>query len=670
MAQPVEVHDHQHGQHLDHAEHEHFGSIHLRLIITFIGGVLVLNAYLADYVLFPNDPFIGGISALVGALILATPIVVGAFQELSHGSMHMDVLVAIAVIAAFSLGSTGHQAGGIADQFAGGDYKVAGIVSFFMLLASLIEQQTAAGARESVEKLMTLTPQNAELINGQTVKITQLKAGDRVRVRPGDRIPVDGRIGSGETTIDEATITGESVPVDKGVGAEVFAGTHNLTGALDVEVTRVGEDTTLGKVKHLILDAERTKTPAMQLIDRYAEWYTPVVLMVAAIVYVFTRDPSRFVTVLVISCPCAFVLATPTAMVAGLSAAARLGILIKNVAHLEAAGDITAMVFDKTGTLTTGELTVTRLTPVEGVEPVELLEAAASVEHNSRHPVAVAVGKVAQRANIALKDVSEFRETPGKGVVGQVGGDRIIVGREMFLADHGVDMSLASDHQKTLEAMSVLYVARGGTCIGWIGLEDRARPEARQSTEELQQLGVRRLSMLTGDRWSVARKVAGELGCTDVQGECLPEQKLRLVEMLRAEGYRVAVVGDGVNDAPALAAGDLGIAMGAAGSDVAINSASIALMADDLGRLPFLVRLSRRLRMVIVQNLLFAAAFVVGGLLLASMGYLTPVIAALLHNVGSFIVIFNSARLVRFGENLAPYSGAVADRTKPVPVTV
>ncbi len=669
MAQAAQLHDHQHGQHLDHAEHEHFGTIHLRLIITFIGGVLVLNAYLADYVLFPNDPFIGGISALVGALILATPIVIGAFQELSHGSMHMDVLVAIAVIAAFSLGSTGHQAGHIAGQFAGGDYKVAGIVSFFMLMASLIEQQTAAGARESVEKLMTLTPETAELISGQTVKITALKAGDRVRVRPGDRIPVDGRIESGETTIDEATITGESVPVDKGVGSEVFAGTHNLTGALEVEITRVGEDTTLGKVKHLILDAERTKTPFMQLIDRYAEWYTPVVLMVAAIVYVFTRDPSRFVTVLVISCPCAFVLATPTAMVAGLSAAARLGILIKNVAHLEAAGDITAMVFDKTGTLTTGELTVTRLTPVEGVEPVELLEAAASVEHNSRHPVAAAVGKVAARANIALKDVREFRETPGKGVVGQVGADRVIVGRESFLTDHDVDMALASDHQKTLEAMSVLYVAKGGKCIGWIGLEDRARPEARQSTDELQQLGVRRLSMLTGDRWSVARKVAGELGCTDVQGECLPEQKLRLVEMLREEGHTVAVVGDGVNDAPALAAGDLGIAMGAAGSDVAINSASIALMADDLGRLPFLVRLSRRLRMVIVQNLLFAAAFVVGGLLLASMGYLTPVIAALLHNVGSFIVIFNSARLVRFGENLAPYSGAVVDRTKPVPVT-
>ena len=660
MARAEQLHDHQHGQHVDHEEHKHVGSIHMRLVITFIGGVLVLNAYLADYVLFKQDPVIGGISALVGALILATPIIIGAFQELSHGSMHMDVLVAIAVIAAFSLGGAGKE---------GADYKVAGIVSFFMMMASLIEQQTAAGARESVEKLMTLTPETAEMASGETVKIAQLKAGDRVRVRPGDRVPVDGRIERGETTIDEATITGESVPVDKGVGSEVFAGTHNLTGALEVEVTRVGEDTTLGKVKHLILDAERTKTPFMQMIDRYAEWYTPVVLMVAAIVYVFTQDPSRFVSVLVISCPCAFVLATPTAMVAGLSAAARLGILIKNVSHLEAAGGITAMVFDKTGTLTTGELTVTRLTPAEGAEPVELLEAAASVERNSRHPVALAVSRVAARANVALKDVTDFRETPGKGVVGVIGGTRITVGRDTFLADHGVDMSAMLQHQPAMEGMSVLYVAKDGRCIGWIGLEDRARPEARQSTQDLQQLGVKRLSMLTGDRWSVARKVAGELGCTDVQGECLPEQKLRLVEMLREEGHTVAVVGDGVNDAPALAAGDLGIAMGAAGSDVAINSASIALMANDLGRLPFLIKLSRRLRTVIVQNLLFAAAFVVVGLLAASMGYVHPIFAALLHNVGAFIVIFNSARLVRYGENLTPYAGTVVDRTKPVPVT-
>jgi len=638
----------------EHADHEHFGSVQMRLIVTFIGFVMIVNAYLAEYLLFPDEPAIGGISALIGALILVTPIVLGGLQEMKRGRMHMSVLVALAVIAAFALKG----------------YKVAGIVAFFMLLATLIEQQTAAGARESVEKLMTLTPPTAELASGQIVQVGELKKGDRVRIRPGDRIPADGRIVVGQTTIDEATITGESVPADKAEGDEVFAGTHNLTGAVEVEVLRVGEDTTLGKVKQLILQAESTKTPFMQMIDRYAEWYTPVVLMIAAIVYVFTRHPERVISVLVISCPCAFVLATPTAMVAGLSAAARLGILIKNAAHLEAAGNISAVVFDKTGTLTTGELTVTRMAPAEGVDGAELLLAAASVERNSRHPVAQAVCKVAERANLPLKSVSDFREMPGMGVVGRVGESQVIVGRAQFLRDNGVEMSEMekADRQAEAEGMSMLYVAQDGKCIGWMGLEDRARPEARQATETLRDLGVKRISMLTGDRWSVARRVAGELGCTDVQGECLPEQKLRLVEILRGEGHTVAVVGDGVNDAPALAAGDLGIAMGAAGSDVAINSASIALMSNDLGRLPFLLQLSRKLRSVIVQNLLFGAVFVIGGWLLSSLGYLSPIVAALLHNVSSFIVIFNSARLVRFGENLAPYAGTVVDSSKPTPV--
>ena len=649
----------------DHAmTHEHVGSVQNRLIVAFVGGVLVLNGYLADWIF--HNPVIGAVSALVGAVILAVPIMRGAWLEIRKGRLHMTVLVAIAVLAAFAL--AGYEEAG--QHGVSGGYKVAGIVAFFMLLATLVEQQTAAGARESVEKLMTLTPLTAVLASGQTVPVSQIKPGDMLRIRPGDRIAADGLIVSGETTINEATITGESVPADKAEGAEVFAGTHNLTGSVEVEVTRVGEQTTLGQVKKLILEAEKTQTPFMQLIDQYSAWYTPLILMVALIIYVFTADPTRSVTVLVIACPCAFVLATPTAMVAGLSAAARLGILIKNVAHLEAAGNISAMVFDKTGTLTTGILTVTSMSPAKDVDGVELLEAAASVEQHSRHPVARAVARVARDAGLPLKNVKEFRETPGKGVHGVVGGSEVIVGRASFLEDRDIDLSgvRGKDHEEATGGMSTLYVAKDGKCVGWIGLADKSRPEARQATSDLLGLGVKRISMLTGDRWSVARKVAAELGCTDVQGECLPEQKLRLVEMLRDEGHMVAVVGDGVNDAPALAAGHLGIAMGAAGSDVAINSASIALMADDLGRLPFMIRLSRQLRRVIIQNLIFAAVFVIGGLFLASMHYITPVTAAVLHNVGAFIVIFNSARLVRFGEHLSPYAEKGADKAKPVPV--
>lgn len=650
MAQAqARAHEHEHKSILH--EHEHFGSVQTRLVLTFVGGVLILNAYLADWLFYRGQEQIGDISAMIGALVLGVPILVAGFREMARGRMHMSVLVAIAVLSAFVLE----------------DFRVAGIIALFMLLASLIEERTAEGARDSIEKLMRFQPTKAELVSGEIVEVSALRPGDRVRLRPGDRVPADGRLVTGETTIDEATITGESFPADKMVGSEVFAGTHNLTGAVEVEVTRAGEDTTLGKVRLLILKAESTKTGLMQLIDRYAQWYTPVVLMVAAIVWAFTSNTHAVITVLVFACPCAFVLATPTAMVAGLTAAARLGILVKNVSHLEAAGDITAMVLDKTGTLTTGQLAVTRLSPVEGVDGAELLQAAASLDQHSRHPVARAVVRIAEKANVPLSNVTDLHESAGKGVEGRVGKHYVIVGRSKWLQEKGVDMepSESAGRKPDEESMSMIYVARDGKCIGWIGLEDKARPEAQRATAALRELHIRRLVMLTGDRWSVAKKMAGELGCTEVQGECLPEHKLRLVEAMRREGNVVAVVGDGVNDAPALAAGDLGIAMGAAGSDVAISSASIALMSNDLERLPMLVRLSRRLRRVIVQNLLVGAVFVIGGITLASLAYVGPITAAILHNVSSFIVIFNSARLVRFGENLAPYSATAADQSRP-----
>lgn len=633
-------------------DHEHVGSLQTRLLLTLAGGVLILNAFLAEKFLFPGQPEVGSISALLGAIVLGTPILIGGFKEMGRGRMHMSTLVAIAVLAAFVLA----------------DYQVAGIVAFFMLLASLIEEQTAEGARESVEKLMQFQPDQAELKDGTVVEISELNPGDIIRLRPGDRVPADGRIVEGETTVNEATVTGESLPADKLVDDEVFAGTHNLTGSVAVEVTKAGEDTTLGKVKNLILEAETTKTRLMQIIDRYAEWYTPVVLMLAAIVGVFTRDPQRVITVLVIACPCAFVLATPTAMVAALTAAARLGILVKNVTHLELASELSAIVFDKTGTLTTGELTVTSLNPVEDVDGAELLNAAASLEQHSRHPVARAICQIARRANVALKEPDNVQEAAGMGVHGNLDGEDVYVGRSKWIKEQGVegvDEVREEAHAEEHEGLSTIYVARNGECIGWIGVEDKTREEAREATEGLRDLGVNRITMLTGDRWSVARKVAGELGCTDVQAECLPEQKLRLVERMREEGNNVAVVGDGVNDAPALAAGDLGIAMGAAGSDVAISSASIALLSNDLGRLPVLMRLSRKLRRLIVSNLMIGGFFVVGGATLASMGYFGPIAAAILHNVSSFLVIFNSARLVRFEESMTTTPEPGADVSGP-----
>ncbi|MGD2108524.1 MAG: cation-translocating P-type ATPase, partial [Phycisphaerae bacterium] len=485
-----------------------------------------------------------------------------------------------------------------------------------------------------------------------------LTPGEVLRVRPGDNIPADGEVITGESTVNEANITGESLPVDKGAGAEVFSGTSNLTGMLEIRVTKAGRDTTLGRVQDLILTAEQTRIPLMRLIDRYAGWYTPTICMLAAVVWFFSVDKDvgvhKAITMLIIACPCALVLATPTAMVAALSCAARLGILIKNVVQLEFARTLTAVIFDKTGTLTTGELSVTQMKPARGVDGADLLQAAASAEQMSKHPAAVALVAVAKKAKVELRKPDEFAEAAGRGVTARLGGDEIMVGRSTWLKDQEADMTVMQDPEYAEpEGVSLLYVTRNGKCLGWIGLEDRTRTEARAAIDELRKLRVRNLSMVTGDKWSVARRVGSEMGCTEVQAEVLPEEKLELVDDLRKRGHRVAVVGDGVNDAPMLAASDLGIAMGAAGSDVAINSASIALMNNDLSRLPFLIKLSRAAMRVVWQNIIFGVVFIIAMMTLAVWGPLTPIWAAMAHTVATAVVIFNSARLFRYGEERA-----------------
>ena len=633
------AHEHLHFKEDATAERTHGKQIRVSMALlgTLAGGMLLINSGIGSF-FYGSNSFNTEILAMAGAILLGGPIVLHAIKSLMKKQMHMDELVALAIIAAFATGK----------------YVEAGVVAFFMLVSELIETRTALGARASIESLIKLTPTKANLVEQDSEKevdVSSLKRGDCVRVRPGDNIPADGEVIKGLSSVNEATITGESLPVDKVPGMQVFAGTSNLTGALDITVTKAGKDTTLGKVQSLIMQAEQTKIPIMRIIDRYVKWYMPTVLMIAGIVLFFTRNIDYAITILVISCPCALILATPTAMVAAISASARLGILIKNVADLEVAGRMTAIVFDKTGTLTTGRLYVTKLTPAEKVEPAELLAVAASAEQMSKHPAARALREVAKEANISLPAMDNFQETPGKGVTALVDSAKIMVGRDTFLKENNVDISNVSDpglHEE--QGFSTLYVAKDSVCIGWVGLQDKTRPEAQHAVNELLNMGIKRITMLTGDREEVASRVASELGCTDLKAHCLPQDKLSIVEQIRKDGHTVVVVGDGINDAPALAAGDLGIAMGAAGSDVAINSASIALMSDDLNRLPFLVRLSRKTRRVIGQNLGFGITFIVLGVSLFF--FITPKMAAVLHFVGSLLVVFNSARLVRYGEEL------------------
>ncbi len=636
------AHPHEHDASCSTCGHDHEHTP-VQLWQTLIGVVFVINAFLVDW-LFAQGHVVASASGFVGAIILGYPIILTALKDLKRGFLSINELVAIAVLAAF----------------ASGDYKTAGVVAFFMLMGEIIESRTAEGARASIESLIKLTPTKARRLKAdkseEEVPASQLQVGDVMRIRPGDVVPADGIIISGQGSFNQATITGESLPADKKPGDEVFAGTQNLTGLIEVRVVRAGQETTLGRVRELILAAEKTKLPIMKIVDQYMGFYTPLVLVIGALVWAFTHDLDRVIAVLVVACPCAFILATPTAMVAALSAAARLGILIKNVADLELAAKINAFIFDKTGTLTTGELAVSRLAPAGEVKPAELLRIAASAEKYSNHPTAKALGQLAGEVGIPLAEPQNFAETAGRGVKAEVDGAKILVGRAQWLKDNGVkeDFEKAVDLNET-EGWSLIFVARDGRCIGWVGLQDATRSEARESLAELKEAGVRRVAMISGDRQPVATRVAAEIGCEEAKGECLPQNKVEFVRGIKSRGYKVAVVGDGVNDAPALAAGDIGIAMGAAGSEVAIHSATIALMNNDLRRLPFLVKLSRSTRAVINQNFLFGVLFIIVGLTAAAFGYVGPIVAAILHNVGSLIVIFNSARLVRKGEELEHY---------------
>src|SRR5512137_32665 len=509
-------HEHEHGESCATCGHDHEHAP-VRLWQTLVGVVFVLNAFLVDW-LFQQGHTVASASGLIGAVTLGYPIIWTAIQDIRRGLLGINELVAIAVLAAF----------------ASGDYKTAGVVAFFMLMGEIIETRTAEGARASIESLIKLTPTKARRVkedkSEEEVPASQLAVNDVIRIRPGDNVAADGVIVTGQGSFNQATITGESLPADKKPGDEVYAGTQNLTGVLEIKVSRAGSDTTLGRVRELILAAEKTKLPIMKIVDQYMGFYTPLVLVIAALVWAFTHDLDNVISVIIFACPCAFILATPTAMVAALSAAARLGILIKNVADIELAAKINAFVFDKTGTLTTGELAVSRLAPIGEVKPAELLRLAASAEKYSNHPTAKALAQLASEAGVPLAEPGNFTETAGRGVKAQIAGANILVGRAQWLKDNGVkeDFTSAVDLNET-EGWSLIFVARDGQCIGWVGMQDKTRAEARESLVELKDNGVRRIAMISGDRQPVATRVAAEIGCEEAQGDCLPQNKVEFV---------------------------------------------------------------------------------------------------------------------------------------------
>lgn len=622
-------------------------SLEHRLFIALAGGTLLLVSWVAG--IFGLHPQVVQIPAFLGALVLAAPLLQGALNELRSGQASSESLASLAVLAAIATGN----------------YLAAGFLAFFLKAANLILSRTAWGAQRAIRELVRLTPDLARVVEagGQEVekRLAELSVGSIVRVRPGENLPVDGRIVSGTSDINQASLTGEAVPIEASAGIEVYAGTTNLTGQIDVEVTAVAGDTTIGKVENLIREAEKSKTERQELIEQLAAYYVPVVLMVAGVVWFFTarselpsiRDEAaiRAITVLVVTCPGALLIAHPTAMVAAFASAARLGIMIKRTSTLEAAASVDTVVLDKTGTITTGRFAVSRLAPAEGVDGADLLRAAADAEQSSNHPLARSILETAERANLVVSTVSEYEEVHGRGVRAQRDGAALVAGRGGWLRELFPQQADAiAQAEEKIDGMSGVHVALGDQYLGAVGLEDRLRRHAGDSLERMRGLGVRRIAMFTGDRLSVAERVGRAVGVDTIEAECLPEEKHAELLYLQDKGHRTLVVGDGINDGPILATADVGVAMGLSGSDIATNSAGVALMNDDLRHVPFLLELARKTRGVIGQNIGFSILLALIGLALAAGGNIQIWLAPIVYAAGYGLVIFNSLRLVRFGE--------------------
>ncbi len=600
--------------------------------VVVLGAALLLDGFLLERL--SDQRAVGEMACLAGAVLCAGLLCLRVLRGVRGPEHRLDELVALASIACFALG----------------DYLTAGIVALLMLGALALEEHTASGALIAVESLLALAPKKARRLRDDDawdeIPAHELAVGELVKILPGDAVPADGTIETGASALNEASVTGESMPVDKTPGDVVYAGTLNLTGSLDVRVDKVGEDTTLARVRNLIVEARRTRPRIAGALERAVMWYPPVVIMLAGLVLILTEDWGRAISTIVAACPVALVVAVPSAAVAALAHAYRNGILVKRPQSLETAAGVSALVIDKTGTLTCGELRIVKVCALEPWREDELLARGAAVARLSQHPVARALCAHARALGIEIPQAAGVREEPGRGLVGTVAGEEVRIGRPEFLAHAGMDAAALGRFEADLRGFSTLAVAARGSVAGAFALEDRARPEARAAMDALRAAGVGRIVLITGDRTEVAQRTAADVGIAEVIAECLPDEKLAFVRRLRDEGHRVLVAGDGVNDAPALAAGDLSVAVGSGTSEIAIESADVALLRSDLRGITALLALARKSRGVAGQNLAIGGGLIVCGMFLAAFGYLSPVAAAVVQNAGALAVLLSSARLV------------------------
>jgi len=596
-----------------------FGAV---LFMVIVGEWLGLFETITELVPFP----LGVVLVLVSGWPIFRNVVNAARkrQVTSHTLMTLGVLAALAV----------------------GEWATAAVVVFFMRVGEYAENFTTEGARRAVKNLTALAPQTARVErNGaeQEVSIADVQVGEIVTVRPGEKIPVDGDVVAGQATVDQATITGESMPVEVAAGSHVFAATIAKLGSLRVKTTRTGPDTTFGRVVKMVEEAEAHRADVQRFADKFTAYYLPVVAGLALLTFLIRRDPLATAAVLLVACSCSIALATPIAMLASIGNAARRGLLIKGGKYLETLARADVVLLDKTGTLTLGQPQLTDVIPLNGLAASEVLALAASAERYSEHPLAEAVRQAAHDQKLALTETAEFVAVPGMGVRAVVGGEPIAVGNQRLLP-----AAAALPLTATLEAQgkTLLFLARQDELLGVLAAADTLRPEVPKALADLRALGIRHIELLTGDHERAAATLAEQLGVT-YRANLLPEHKIQVVKEYQSQGRRVVMIGDGVNDAPALAQADVGIAMGAAGTDIAIEAAHIALLREDWQLVPDLFRVARQTMRVVKMNLGFTAVYNVVGLTLAALGFLPPIFAAAAQSLPDLGILANSVRLLR-----------------------
>ncbi len=605
----------------------------LTLVMTTIGLLLLSLAWRA---IAPEQPAISDILAGVAWLLVAVPVLRAGWHSLLHPDLHgvTDLLIVLAMLGAWALG----------------DLMTAALLPIIMIFGHILEERSVMGTRQAIAGLSKLTRSKAWRVRAdgslESTDSEHLQAGDVVEVRAGDNIPADGRVISGQASLDVASITGESVPLEAEPGMAIYGGATNLNGVLRVEVTHTGESSTLGKVIALMKNAEHAKPPITRMLERYAGHYLILVLLIAATTWFLTYNSQAMLAVLVAACPCALVLSAPATAMAGIAVAARHGILIRNAAFLEELADVDALIIDKTGTLTQGRLRLTDIVPQDGVSRESLLPLAAALGATSHHPVSRALAECAPSA--ALPALQEIREVQGLGVMARTEAGLALLGRAALFKQYQITPLPLPEHDGP-----VVGLALNQRFLGWLLLDDTIRPEASEAMAALRAFGIARQQLLTGDRLSAAQRVAQDAGIDELAVEALPAEKLQQVQQAVNEGWRPLVVGDGINDALALKAGAVGIAMGSNGADIVLASADVVLTGGDLRRLPTAVRLSRKCRHTLQVNVFIGLGWTILIVAAAALGWLGAagaLVAAILHNLSTLLVLLNTGRLLQFDE--------------------